>query len=174
MIHFNAGHRVSVIAMSRYPLDTLIPAEFGRVLEKTFREIGIEWYMERSVREINHAAKNNFVLSLTHEDTVQADAVLSAIGLRPHVGLAKGAGIKVNHGIVVDRYLETSANDVFALGDCAEVNGLVMLFISPLLHAARALAKILAGDKTMLHYPAMPIMIKTPAPMIAICFLPER
>jgi len=164
----NSGHRVSMVAMSRYPLDTLIPAEIGRVLESAFRELGIEWHMERSVREINHGPNKDFVISLTHEDTLQADAVLSAIGLRPHIGLAKEAGIEVNHGIIVDRYLETSAKNVFALGDCAQVNGLVMLFVAPLLHSARSLAKTLAGEKNMVHYPAMPVVIKTPVCPIAV------
>ena len=55
----------------------------------------------------------------------------------------------------------TNAPDVYALGDCAEVEGLVLPFVMPIMHAARALAKTLCGEPTRLTYPAMPIVVKT-------------
>ena len=66
--------------------------------------------------------------------------MLSAVGLKPRTALARAAGLKINRGIVVDRHLETSAPDVYALGDCAEVEGLVLPYVMPIMHAARALA----------------------------------
>src|SRR6185295_6964404 len=92
-----------------------------------------------------------------------ADVVLSAIGLRPNCELAQAAGLAVNCGIVVDRNLLTSVPDVYALGDCAEVGGLVLPFIMPITHAARALSATLAGKPSPLTYPAMPVLVKTHA-----------
>ena len=48
------------------------------------------------------------------------------MGVRPRVDLAKAAGIDVNRGIVTNRLLETSAKNIYAMGDCAEVNGHVL------------------------------------------------
>jgi rubredoxin-NAD+ reductase len=95
--------------------------------------------------------------------TVETDIVLSAIGLRPRTALAISAGLTTGRGIAVDRFLRTSAAHIYALGDCAEVEGLVLPFVTPIMHAARALALTLSGTPSALTYPAMPITVKTSA-----------
>src|SRR5262249_60169848 len=102
-------------------------------------------------------------IALDNGTMLTADVVLSAIGLRPNFALAQAAGLTVNCGIVVDRSLQTSAPDIYALGDCAEVEGLVLPFIMPITHAARALAATLAGKPTPLAHPPMPGLVKTHA-----------
>ena len=57
---------------------------------------------------------------------------------------------------------------MFALGDCAEVEGLVLPFVMPIMQAARALAKTLAGTRTVVSYPAMPVVVKTPAHAVVV------
>ncbi len=70
--------------------------------------------------------------------------------------------------MLVDRYLTTSDSDIFALGDCAEINGLVLPFVMPITHATRALAKGLAGKPTAKGCPPMPVIVKTPCmPILA-------
>ncbi|MEZ3257421.1 hypothetical protein AB9L94_24995, partial [Escherichia coli] len=59
--------------------------------------------------------------------------------------LAFAAGLAVNRGIVVDRSLRTSHANIYALCDCAEVDGLNLLYVMPLMACARALAQTLAG-----------------------------
>ena len=73
-----------------------------------------------------------------------------------------------SRGIVTDRHLRTSAANVFAMGDCAEVAGHVLVYVAPLMAAARALAATLAGEPTAVSYPAMPVAIKTPACPIVV------
>jgi len=70
--------------------------------------------------------------------------------------------LSVHRGIVTDTFLKTSHNDIYALGDCAEVAGHNLLFVAPLIAGAKALAKTLAGAATEAHYPAMPVVVKTP------------
>jgi rubredoxin-NAD+ reductase len=77
--------------------------------------------------------------------------------------LARASGLATNRGVVTNRLLETSAPNVYAMGDCAEVNGHVLVYVAPLMAAARALGKTLAGEPTEVSYPAMPVTIKTPA-----------
>ena len=100
------------------------------------------------------------------------EVVLSAVGLRPDLTLAQGAGLTVNRGVVVDRRLRTSAADVYALGDAAEVAGMVLPFVMPIMHAARALAKTLCGVPTEVTYPAMPVVVKTPAHPVVVAAPP--
>jgi len=88
---------------------------------------------------------------------------MAAVGLKSRTDLARGAGLKVNRGIVVNRNLQTSDADIYALGDCMEIEGLVMPYVMPIMHASRALGATLAGKPTAVSFPAMPVMVKTPA-----------
>ena len=100
---------------------------------------------------------------MNNGETIAADLVVSAVGVRPRIDLAQASGIETNRGITTNRLLETSAPNVYAMGDCAEVNGHVLVYVAPLMAQARALAKTLSGEPTEVSYPAMPVTIKTPA-----------
>jgi len=99
--------------------------------------------------------------------------VVSAIGLRPRVDLAAAAGLQTGRGIVVDRHLQTSHANIFALGDCAEVDGLNLLYVMPLMSCARALAQTLAGNPTAVSYGPMPITVKTPVCPLVVSPVPR-
>ncbi|MDZ7749070.1 MAG: hypothetical protein U5K43_09730 [Halofilum sp. (in: g-proteobacteria)] len=75
---------------------------------------------------------------------------------------SREAGLETNRGIVTDRALEASAAGIHALGDCAEVDGVLLPFIMPINHCARALGATLAGTRTEVDYPVMPVIAKTP------------
>jgi rubredoxin-NAD+ reductase len=74
----------------------------------------------------------------------------------------------VNRGIVVDAQLRSGDADIFALGDCAEIEGRVQPYVLPLMHAARTLAQVLAGKDARVEFPAMPVVVKTPAHPVAV------
>ncbi len=75
---------------------------------------------------------------------------------------ARRAGLTINRGVCVDSYLQTSNADIYALGDCAEINGQVLPFLQPIQLSAMVLAKNLLGNNTPLKLPAMLVKIKTP------------
>ncbi|KAF1052212.1 MAG: Rubredoxin-NAD(+) reductase [Stenotrophomonas maltophilia] len=100
---------------------------------------------------------------LSDGQVIACDLVVSAVGLRPRTDLAAEAGLAINRGIVVDRQLRTSHANIYALGDCAEVDGLNLLYVMPLMACARALAQTLAGNPSTVAYGPMPVTVKTPA-----------
>jgi len=157
-----SGYAVDVIDPAPHPLGRLLPSEAGRAMQRALGDAGVVWHLGRVVDRVDRAGEG-YRLLLSDGSEVQADAVLSAIGLRPRTALAGAAGLMSERGIVVDRMLESSASDIYALGDCAQVAGLVLPFVMPIMHAARALAKTLAGDRTAVMYPPMPVVVKTPA-----------
>lgn len=161
-------HAVDIIGPSAYPLDKLVPAEVGDFLRNALSSIGIQWHLQATVESF-HATDSGIVLALTNGEKIEADIVLSAIGLKPNLTLAEQAGIKVNRGIVVDKFLHTSETGIYALGDCAELDGDVLPFILPLMTEARALAQTLAGKATEVVYPHMPIVVKTPTSPLVTC-----
>ena len=74
----------------------------------------------------------------------------------PNTKLASDAGLKVRKGIMVDRKLATSAPDVYALGDCAEINGVWLPYSQAIHHEVSALARVLTGQNVQLNFPPMP------------------
>lgn len=164
----NADKKVHCIALSKTPLDLLLPARVGEVVKTALEVKGVNWHLEESIDEVEKTDEG-LTLHLSGGDTVVVDCLLSAIGIRPNVSFAENSNIDVNKGIVVDTYLQTSANDVFALGDCAEVGGLVLQYVAPILQCSRALAKTLSGEKTAVSYAAMPVVVKTPFHPVAVC-----
>ena len=99
---------------------------------------------------------------LDDERIVDADVVVAATGLLPHTALAQAAGLQTRRGIVVDATLQTSQPHIFALGDCAEINGQVLPFLQPIQLSAMTLAKNLTGSLAQLTLPAMLVKVKTP------------
>lgn len=156
------GYQVSIFDLSPQPLGRLLPSEAGHFFREKLSAAGVKFLLGTTVEKIS---KENGYYHLYYKGggVVQADMVLSAIGLKPRTDLAVAAGIQINRGIVVDRYLQSSIQNIYALGDCAEVAGRVLPFILPISHAGRALAATIAGNSTLLRYPAMPVMVKTPA-----------
>lgn len=166
----DAGFEVDVVAPSESLLTGLVPEAIGRALQTELEARGVRFHLGPMVSRVDTGDKKegSLKISLTNGQQLQADTVLSAVGLQPNLHLARGAGLTVNRGIIVDKYLQTSHPSVYALGDCAEVEGQLRMFVMPLMHSARALAKTLAGETTPVNWPAMPITVKTPAcPVIA-------
>ncbi|MDC9725647.1 MAG: FAD-dependent oxidoreductase [Gammaproteobacteria bacterium] len=158
----NVGTAVSIIGPSALPMDALLPEPIAEELKLTLASDGVDWHLETTTESINYA-DDGYELSLTNGDIVHADIVISAVGLRANIKLAESAGLNINRGIVTDQYLQTSQSDIYALGDCAEVSGHNLLFIAPIMAAAKALASTLSAEPKAVKYPAMPVAIKTPS-----------
>jgi rubredoxin-NAD+ reductase len=156
------GYAVDIIDIAHQALGRLLPAEGGAMLKDKLSALGVQWHLGTSVQSVD-SVNGAYTLTLASGASLQADIVLSAVGLKPRTALAAAASIKVNRGIVADRNLATSAPDVYTLGDCAEIEGMVMPYVMPIMHASRALAQTLAGKPTAVSFPAMPVMVKTPA-----------
>ncbi len=162
-----AGYKVSVIDPGPYPIASLLPEQAGRRLMEPLKDLGVTWHFGKAAERAD-ATGQGYTLTLTDQSTVSADIVLSAVGLRPRTQLAKDAGLSVSRGISVDERLQSSDKSIFALGDCAEINGRTMPYVLPIMHAARALAKVLSGEVAKVTFPYMPVVVKTPAHPIAV------
>jgi rubredoxin---NAD+ reductase len=163
----NGGFQTEAVDPLAYCLPTLLPEPAGKAVQAALEEKGGKFHFGPLVTAVNKA-DNGVRVSLNNGDTIDADVVVSAVGVRPRIDLAQASGIDTNRGIVTNRLLETSAPNVYAMGDCAEVNGHVLVYVAPLMAQARALAKTLTGEPTEVSYPAMPVTIKTPACPVAV------
>jgi len=156
------GHEVDLVAPSEQVMPGLLPLQAAEAVKRGLEGIGARFHLGATLERLQRSADG---LQATLSDGSQraCDLVVSAVGLRPRTELAAEAGLEVKRGIVVDRLLKTSAEHVYALGDCAEVEGLSLLYVMPLMAGARALAKTLFGNPTFVSYGPMPVTVKTPA-----------
>jgi rubredoxin---NAD+ reductase len=166
-----AGFEADVFDIAPQPLGRLLPAQTAAQFRQRIEAAGVRFHFAASVVDVERDGRS-FILRETGGVRYHADVVLSAIGLKPEIALAQSAGLRVNRGVVVDRSLATSDPGVFAVGDCAEVSGLNLPFVLPIMQQARALAKTLAGTATDVEYPAMPVVVKTPACPAVVCPAP--
>lgn len=165
------GFKVTVVEPVGRLLPQLIPEAASDAVESALKDLGVNFIYGQFVESVNKTP-HGYQVSLTDNDDaetqVTADLVVSAVGLRPRVALAKAAGIETARGITVDRTLQTSAEDVYALGDCIEISELVLPYVMPLMNSARALAKTFNGETTEVAYGVMPVNVKTPCcPLVA-------
>ena len=158
----NGGFEVEAVDPLGYCLPTLLPEEAGKAVQAALEEKGAKFHFGPLVTAVNKV-DDGVSVTLNNGETISADIVVSAVGVRPRVDLAQASGLSTNRGILTNRLLETSAPNVYAMGDCAEVDGNVLVYVAPLMAAAKALGKTLAGEATEVSYPAMPVTIKTPA-----------
>lgn len=162
-----ADYNVFMLDLAELPLNRLLPEQAGEYLKMALAEQGVNWHLGQKTKQINFT-ESVFKIDLENGITFEVDVVLSAVGLRPNVQLAKEAGLEVNNGIVVNKNLATNKKGIFALGDCAEVEGLFLPYVMPLMNSARAIAKSLNGETTSVNFPAMPVMVKTPSCSVVV------
>ncbi len=164
----NGGYEVDVIAPDDRVMPGLLPEAAATAVQDGLQDLGARFHLGTVVDHVASAGAG-VKLTLANGEELEADLVLSAVGLRPRKELAAAAGLATGRGIVVNRALETSAPDVYSLGDCAEVDGMVLPYVMPLMACARALARTLAGDRTEVAYGTMPVIVKTPCCPVAVC-----
>lgn len=164
----HGGFEVSLVEPMGRCLPLLLPEEASAAVGRGLASLGVKFHFGPLAKAI-HKNGDRLVTELSDGTQLESDIVLSAVGLRPRIALAEAAGIATERGIVTDRTLKTNADDIYALGDCAEVQGHVLPYVLPLMASARALAKTLTGDVTEVSYGVMPVTIKTPVCPVVVC-----
>jgi len=162
------GIQSTVLDVADRALSRLLPPEASIRLQDKLSAGGVQFRFGVGAQSVS-TGPNGLVVGLSDGSTLEVDLVLSAIGLKPRTDLAAQAGAQVARGVVVNRQLATSLPHVHALGDCAEVAGLVLPYVLPLMAQARALAATLAGKPSDVAYAAMPVAVKTPAWPTVVC-----
>jgi len=168
----NVDAQISVVDLAPQALGFMMPEQAAVLLQEKLTELGVKWHLGNSVTHVEYD-QSALLVTLKDGTKIISDIVLSAIGLRPGLTLAETAGLETERGIKVDRYLQTSDKDIYALGDCAQVDDLTLPFVMPLMTCARALAATLAGEETAVRYPAMPVALKTPCYPTVVCPVPR-
>ena len=126
----------------------------GKLLQKNLEQYGIEFKLNDTISQIkgNQSVEE---VCFTNGGSVESNLVVFATGIKPNVEIASEAGLETNKGILVDDYLKTSDDSVFAIGECCEHDGKTFGLVAPLYEQAKVLAKSLAGVDTQGYVPSV-------------------
>lgn len=164
----SVGYRVSVIDPAEYPLASLLPAETAKGLERQLQGKGIDWRFKTTLDAVDSGGEK-LRATLSDGMAIETDLVISAAGLVANTQLAEKAGLSVNQGINVDRQLCTSQKDIYAIGDCAEVEGHIYAYIEPIRRQAQTVAAHLKGEDLPFEVKSPLVRIKTPSFPLTVC-----
>ncbi len=119
------GKKVTIVELAPQIL-TLFDEDFAGILRQYLEKKGVQIFTSEGIRALKgNGGKVTHVQTVARE--VEADAVLMSLGIRPQVELAKQAGLRIGEtgAIWVNEKMETSAEGIYAAGDCAETIHLV-------------------------------------------------
>ena len=141
------GMDVTVLHLMPTLMERQLDPAAGHLLQRAIEARGIKVITKANTKAIHGKSKVEAV-ELEGGVKLPAELVVMAVGIRPNAQIAKGAGLKVNRGIVVDEAMRTSDPDIFSIGECAEAEGQVFGLVAPLYEMASVAAARLAGDET--------------------------
>ncbi|WP_201468065.1 NAD(P)/FAD-dependent oxidoreductase [Janibacter melonis] len=111
------GTRVTVVEAEERALGRAVPGPVAQVLVARHQAEGVDLHLGTTVASAT-AGDGGWHVELSDGSVVTPDVVLQAVGSVPETGLAQGAGLEVDDGVVVDAAMRTSAPGVWAAGDC--------------------------------------------------------
>ena len=123
------GLKVTVVELQEKILSLLLDAKASDIVEAVIRKAGINFATGQSVQKIIGRPENDGAVGgviLTKGDRVPCDLVIVAIGVIPRTELVVGTNVKINRGIVVDNFMQTTVPDVYASGDVAETYDFIL------------------------------------------------
>ena len=135
--------QVTVIQQGERLLNRQLDDQAAKVLQAKIEAMGIKVITQQGVREIKGNGRVEGVFTRDKE-YIECDTVILCTGISPNIELARDARIAVRNGILVDEKLTTSVENVYAIGECCEYQGMTYGLVSPGYEQAAVLADVLS------------------------------
>jgi NAD(P)H-nitrite reductase large subunit len=113
------GIKVTVVELMRRVLFPVLDDTAANYVHKELKKMGVKLILEDSVVEIRGSKRPTEVV-LSSGKTISADTVVTAVGVRPNLDFVADTDVEINRGIVVNDYMQTNVDTIYAAGDVAE------------------------------------------------------
>jgi nitrite reductase (NADH) large subunit len=138
------GMEVTVVHVTASLMNQQLDGPAAELLRASLERRGLRILLSRQTAAIEGEGKVES-LRFTDGETIPADLVVMAAGVRPNVSLAQGAGLHVERAIVVDDTLQTYDPRIYAVGECVQHRRATFGLVAPIWDQARVCAAHLAG-----------------------------
>ena len=142
------GVAVTLVHLMDRLMERQLDAEAAALLAAAISAQGVRVVLGANTRAVRGTSEVE-AIELADGRELACGLVVMAIGIHPRTALATSAGVRVGRGIIVDDQMRTSAEGVFAIGECAEHNGICYGLIEPCYEQAKVAALSILG-----HAPA--------------------
>lgn len=149
-----AGKQVVLMDKSCSLLASLLPVEVSSRLQHRLCQMGVEMVFNQALESIEEKG-DSLLAILSNGRHISTHVIIASIGLKPDTTLAAQAGLRVDRGIEVDERMCTSDPHIFAVGDCAQIQGKLLPFLQPIQLSAMTLARNVLGGDEQVKFPAI-------------------
>jgi assimilatory nitrate reductase electron transfer subunit len=156
------GLDVTVLHAVGHLMERQLDPPASAVLTATLARLGIGVELDAATVAVDTSA-DQLTAVLADGRRLSADLLVVACGVRPCTGLAEQSGLAVDRGILVDDRLCTSDRRVFAIGDCAQHDGIVSGLVAPAWEQARTVADLVTGTRPLARYTPRPTVTRLKA-----------
>jgi NADPH-dependent 2,4-dienoyl-CoA reductase/sulfur reductase-like enzyme/ferredoxin len=153
------GLQVTVLERNKWLLNRQLDERGGRLLESYLSNLGVRILTGVQIKALTQSSGSQHV-QLDEGEPRRADLFIVAAGIAPNTALASAAGLAVKRGIVVDAQMRTSADDIYAAGDVAEIDGRVMGLWPVAVEQAEIAARNALGESRSYEEPVLSTQLK--------------
>lgn len=140
------GFNTAVLHRNRWLMNRQLDEAGGACLQRALEHRGIDFYLDASVAELHSESGRLTAVSLDDGRKLPCELLLFATGIAPNAGLARHCGIDTRRGVLVDAFMRTSADGVYALGECCQFGRHCFGLVAPIRAHAAVLARVLCHE----------------------------
>lgn len=148
-----AGLQTHVVEFAPQLMAVQVDEGGGRLLRSKIEALGVQVHTQKATQNIEKGDSCRYKMCFADGSNLETDMILFSAGIRPQDALARQFDIAIGErgGIKVDNYCQTSAQDIYAIGECALWNNFIFGLVAPGYTMARVAAThILGGDLSFL------------------------
>lgn len=138
------GMQVTLVHRSGHLLNRQLDKPAARLLQQALESRGINFQLDTEVSRF-HGEDQVEAVTLKNGQKLETDLVVCAIGVRPDTRVTQGSGLKVDRGIQVNAQLETSAPNIYALGECCQYETYTYGLVAPIWQQVEVLRQVLTS-----------------------------
>ncbi|MPW35979.1 nitrite reductase large subunit NirB [Vibrio sp. B1Z05] len=143
------GLQTHVVEFAPRLMAVQLDAGGGALLRRKIESLGVSVHTEKATTEIVAGENARYRMNFADGSHLETDMIVFSAGIRPQDELARQADIEIGErgGIVIDDYCQTSAKDVYAIGECALWDGKIFGLVAPGYQMAKVAAQHLLQDE---------------------------